>query len=660
MLALTYVYLCFSIFLKETYPHSDCATLVLWANDIVSGNLFLRDWFVSTTIFLTTDLLFHMIGVKIFGVHANAFYAAVTLIFLTFSLSSLLLYKWHGIKSNAMNIFIWLAIGALPIGMAPVYLLFHTALWIYVFVACFFIEKMYKQQDVPGKNKGYLAIILICLTLGTIGDFIFIVGCILPILIVCFYLLLTENKQSGFCIKLAVTSFIALILGLFLIRAYYSIGGIEKMWSLNSTSFKSSEDIPNGIIIYLQGLLELFDAYFPGKPLLHPNNILYCLRILIIIFGFYIVITNIVLFFKGKNNDIISVILSLGFVFLSAVYILIFGVATHATRYYAYTPILFSVLIGRFLFNKKFLQVSTSASYLPDRIQCFFFALCVLLIFGIIVPGQFHKKTEKDYPEIKLGELLIKNDLKNGYASYWDASATTVAAGNKSTVRAITVENQNLLPFNWLSKKSWYNYYANFIVINESGLWGVTEENIKYCLGPPAQILTLNNFIVYVYDYDISKTLYGSRLSNGSSEDFENTRFPYISYELGDTVDLRKSNKYQFVGWSYPEEWGTWTDNDKVELAFYINNNIDLVLHLNITAVFNENPVDVFVNNILIDNFNFFLGENTIQIPKEIYPEQIVKIRFEFNDLQSPLNLGLSGDVRKLGICVSSIFLTGN
>ena len=654
--ALSYLYLCFSIFKKTTVFHSDFAALVLWANDILHGNVFLRDWHGFSTIFLTTDFLFYLLGSIVFGIHVNTFYVAITLMFFTFSLSSLLLYKWQDFKTNAMNILIWLSVGALPIGILQ-QLLFHFAVWIYVFIACFFIDKIYHQEDVPSNKNRYFIIIAVCLILGTIGDLLILVGFILPVFIVCLYLWLTEPGKSNFCIKLTLTSAFALIVGIFLQKLYYS--NITGKYSFSSINFKSLYDIPNSIIIYLDGLLHLFDANFTGKPLLHYNNILYCFRLIVILIGFYIVIINIVRFFKGKTEDIVSVILSLGFVFLSAVYIFAFSLDLNQIRYLSYTPILFSLLISRFFLYQKTLPANISAIKIPVRIRNFICICCSLSILGIILP-IYMQGARSFYPHIKLGEFLVENELKNGYASYWDASVTTVTTGNQSIVRAIGFDGTFMIPLNWLSKNSWYDSWANFVVIGDRA-WGVTEENINYSLGPPAQILTVDKFILYVYSFDISKFFYSTIHGSQSAEHFEEYLNPfYLTYELSDILDLTFRSKYQFIGWSYPEEWGTWTDNDKVELAFCINNYIDLVLHLNITAVFNNNPVDVYVNNILIGSFNFIIGENLIQIPKSIYPEQIVKIRFEFNDLQSPLGLGLSNDVRKLGICVSSIFLTGN
>jgi len=503
-----YIYLCFCIF-RKTPLNSDLATMVLLANDIFHGNIFLSDWGLAGISFLTTDLPFYVIGVMGYGIHINAYYIAVTLMFVIFSLSSFLLFKWRNIKNNAINLLIWLSVGALPIGLSPNVLRIHTAIWIYVFAACFFIEKMYYEDNPTGQSKKYLypIFVAVCFMLGTIGDATILVGLTMPVFIVCFYLWLTDCDKSKFIIKLAVSIIIGTLSGLLIDKLYFSIGGADKNSYLLGIKFKDLNNIPDSFLLYIKGLLGLFDADFTGKGVFQLNTLLYGLRLLIVVFGIYIILKTIVEFFKGKSKDIVSVILSIGFVSLSVFYIFtVLSVNISTTRYYAYTPILFSILISRFLFEREI----WSSTIFPRKIRVVYgiITICVLFLMGIISvsPKQKWTKAAADNPYIELGDALKINGLEKGYSGFWDASVTTVTTKNNVKIRPVLSYGESVMPYKWFSKKNWYNEYANFIVISD-GFHGIDEKNTIAIFGNPQKRLSVANFIIFIYDRDISNEL---------------------------------------------------------------------------------------------------------------------------------------------------------
>jgi len=515
VLVLAYVYLCFCIFRKELPIDSDTANMVLEANDIFHGNIFLSDWVLTGISFLTTDLLFFLIGVVGYGIHIDAFYVAITMMFVVFSFSSLLLFKWRDLKYSVINVLLWLSVGALPIGISPNVLKVHTAIWIYVFAACFFIDKMYQKEKLTDQSKRYIYAILVavCVALGTIGDALILVGLVLPAFIVCFYLWLTDGNKSKFIFKLAIALIIGTLSGLFIDKLYFIIGGADKHSYLLGTSFKNLNDIPDSFLIYLKGLLGLFDADFTWKGVFNPKTISLCLRLLIVVFGLYIIAKTIARFFKGKNRDIVSVILSIGFVALSVSYIFTnLSINIWTTRYYAYTPILFSVLISRFLSEQEI----WSLTLFPRKIRAVYcvLAICALLVIEIVgvSPKQKWTKSVANNPYIELGYMLSKYGLKNGYSGFLDASVTTVTTKNQCKIRAVLSDGRFVMPYYWFSKKSWYTEYANFVVIS-GGPDGISEGKIIAVFGEPDKRLYVTYFVIYVYNRNISKELTALRES---------------------------------------------------------------------------------------------------------------------------------------------------
>jgi len=514
ILIFTYIYLCFCVFIKIPF-NSDMASFVHEANDIFHGNIFLSDWVLTGISFITTDLLFHLIGVVGYGIHIYTYYVGITLMFVLLSFSSLLLFKWRDLKYNVINVLIWLSVGALPIGITPRVFQAHMVIWIYVFTICFFIEKIYQEEKLAKQSKRYLYVILITVfcALGIIGDGIILVGLLLPVFIVCFYLWLTDYGKSRFIIKLVVSLIIGTLSGFLLDKLYFIIGGADKNSYLLGKNFKNLNDIQDSFLLYIKGLFGLFDADFTGKGIFHLKTIFYGLRFFIVVFGLYLIVKTIIRFFNGKNYDITSVLLSIGFVILSISYIFTdISTNINTTRYYAYSPVLFSILISRFLSEQEIWSLTLFTRKI--RVLYGVLIICVLLVIGIIgdSPKQKWTMTVADNPYIELGDFLRNNGLEKGYSGFWDASVTTVTTKNTLKIRAVLSDGKSVTPKYWFNKKSWYNEYANFVVIS-NGYNGIDEKNITTVLGEPYKYLYLTKFIIYVYDRDISKELTGLRKS---------------------------------------------------------------------------------------------------------------------------------------------------
>jgi hypothetical protein len=102
--------------------------------------------------------------------------------------------------------------------------------------------------------------------------------------------------------------------------------------------------------------------------------------------------------------------------------------------------------------------------------------------------------------------VLINNGLESGYSSFLDASVTTVTTKNQCRIRAVNSDGKCVMPMFWFCKNSWYTEYANFVVIRY-GYGGINENNITVVLGEPYKRLFAADFVIYVYNRDISKEI---------------------------------------------------------------------------------------------------------------------------------------------------------
>ncbi|MCE7505265.1 DUF6311 domain-containing protein [Polynucleobacter sp. IMCC30063] len=115
-------------------------------------------------------------------------------------------------------------------------------------------------------------------------------------------------------------------------------------------------------------------------------------------------------------------------------------------------------------------------------------------------------------------------------------------------------------------------------------------------------------------------------------------------------------------GWSWPEEFGVWSEGSPVQLVIPLPNPKPTKLIINCRALITQNhpsqSVQIFINTIFMGNFLLENGDNnilTIDIPKNDLKDY-VSIEFKFPaNLASPKSLGMGDDERLLGIRIKSI-----
>jgi hypothetical protein len=154
-------------------------------------------------------------------------------------------------------------------------------------------------------------------------------------------------------------------------------------------------------------------------------------------------------------------------------------------------------------------------------------------------------------------------------------------------------------------------------------------------------------------------------ISFGSNHDFEYTmgRISFTSNGTG--------QKYAFYGWSDPEPGGTWSDGD-TSLVFIdlanprsLKNDVELLIEGNafLTGKHPSQEIDILVNKHHIAKLKYDQQSNgevrTVKIPKRLALESNGRllIRFNYKNPQSPEELGLSDDARRLGLSIVSLQL---
>ncbi len=126
-------------------------------------------------------------------------------------------------------------------------------------------------------------------------------------------------------------------------------------------------------------------------------------------------------------------------------------------------------------------------------------------------------------------------------------------------------------------------------------------------------------------------------------------------------IDFAKPEVENFIwyGWSGPDEQSTWTDGDRATVVFSLDPVTDLTLQIKlgpflVPGKHDEQRVFISANGLQIDALT--LRENVAKVYQIVLPKAALRqtniLEFSLPDAVSPSSLGVSKDVRKLGIAV--------
>jgi hypothetical protein len=129
------------------------------------------------------------------------------------------------------------------------------------------------------------------------------------------------------------------------------------------------------------------------------------------------------------------------------------------------------------------------------------------------------------------------------------------------------------------------------------------------------------------------------------------------------------SKDYIMWGWSSPEEWGTWSDGHSSGVALRLASSpeTDMFLSIESRAFVNDKhpiqEVEVVVNDRPLERLTYTAAAlarvRVVRIPQALIAQDDgnLLIQFKIENAKSPAELGLSGDIRQLGLGLVSLRL---
>lgn len=500
-----YAYIRYAVNCFRIMPiDSDYSNLILEASDILHGNFLMNGWTQTGISFFTTDMIYYVFAVAIKGISQETYWIASALMFVCAFFCGYILLSCGQKEKRWQEALIYIGLCAIPSELGVNLLRAHTGAYVWTFVAFALIYKILEKNK--GKRVDYIFLTVLTM-LGCVGDSLAIIVLVIPVLLYC-----CRDLLSNSCLKIKKESFVtgAVVSGVVLSfiweKIYYAVGTADKNSFLEEKIFENFEDVPRKALVYLHSVMGLNGADFSMQHLLSVNTFFYFAKTVMVIISFGIIIYNIVNFVKKKQKDVISELLSIGFVLISIVFIITtVSVNIYSARYIGVCPIIFSILIVRFMRQKNMLM--------------FRFAnrKCVLEPFAVIICVAFFLNNifafidkEQAVPEqARIVQTLENEKLTCGYGNFWDSSITTVLSNGKVRIRPISIE-QNANKFRWASKDNWFDEKAQFLIIRNTE-WtdkGVTYDNAIRVFGQPVKEVGFENYKILIFNYDISKKLH--------------------------------------------------------------------------------------------------------------------------------------------------------
>ncbi len=511
--------------LSQTYPeNSDEANILLMANDMLHGNVFLSGWNVSDVPFITTELPEIALLVWLFGLHMGTAHIAAAVTYTVVVALGMLLAKGRATGANAVTrMALALAIMLAPqLGVGVFVVVFsvgHIGTAAPVMLTWLVLDRLGLTRDGGPRSprRFWWVPVLIAVMLGwaLMADPLVLVIAIFPLLLCCLVRVVSSltialrNGPGRHVLRtLLAQRWLELSLAAAAGVGYLTVSVGRQL--LSNAGGYNQEPVPFQIDaaskwfmqarVVVHGLLQMFGAYFvPGQAVnyLSPGNYLISpglsgldqavaiARVVCVLAAIWGACAIARRFFR-RDADFVSQLLLAGIVANLAAYIPS-SLADHtALNVREIAPVLpFAAVLAARMLGDRLLSFGPVASFrLPKigrQVRLRLIAVPLIALFGWYSFGLFSEAGTAPAPNpfAQLEAFLEANHFSYGLGGYWEASIITVDTGGAVTIRAVTPAC--LQPYEWESKADWHDadqHVANFLVLdNVAGYFSQFEES---------------------------------------------------------------------------------------------------------------------------------------------------------------------------------------
>jgi hypothetical protein len=483
--------------------NSDDASIVLEAQAMAHGNLLLRGWYMPTDNFLTIDIPFYALGLKLGFSPVSLLHIVPSLMYTLVILCSG--YLVSTLLPQKQKLWGWLALLGI-IAFPPLYMVqlivigpIHVGTMLFALLGLIAYRHFLRR----GRGKWFaFAILVLLMILAIVGDPLVLVFLVVP-------LLLTEVIQMVMKKRISLQENAAFFGALFALGiAHIALWMLDMagVYILDNISFRLTSI--SGMIENLHQIIQqvyfIFNAdiFTPGTFSLFHWHILTNV-LAVSIFGIAVIGGLIYAFIrKGKDTfspegtvadaKIMQVSLWSAIGTVASVIVSTMG-GLIGTRYLY--PLLVMSEAGTFPIIFKF------ANKHILRIAIVLLCVANMIPFAI----SLYSAPASVPPEIQLLEVLKEHHLTQGLGGYWVAAMATVRGEGQVVIRQVKPIDDLLRPHLFLADGQWFDpanlRQTNFIVYNqEAGDAGVYYHVAVRTFGNPDHQYSVGRYMILAWN----------------------------------------------------------------------------------------------------------------------------------------------------------------
>jgi hypothetical protein len=467
---------------------SDSGVKALQAWDMLHGNPLLRGWTTSDVSFYTTELPQYMLIEALHGLNSTTVHIAGAMSFtLVVALAAALARGRATGGEGLVRVLVAVAVMAAPQVRLGTYLFLagpdHLGTQVPVLLILLLLDRAPRRWWVPVAAAALL-------TWAQIADALVLYEVSLPLIAVCGIQVYRHRRRLAgqwYEFSLAAAAALATATASLIINAIRSAGGLHVL-ALNA-SFSGAQTVWLGMGGRLEGVLAVFGANFFTLPLGVQAAVA-----LLHLAGLGLAAAALVRALRRYGSSGLAVqVVTAGLVVLLFAYL--FSDKADLNEAVGLLP-LGAVLAARMLADRIVSRGLTLALVL------FLAGNCLALAANTAMPTAVSRNQV-------VATWLVRHDMRDGLAGYWQASSITAFSGDRSRVRPVREFKGQLTAAAAESDSSWYHpglHHASFVIVTPAGDCAndcLSLASLTETLGRPARAYHVDSYLILTWNKNI-------------------------------------------------------------------------------------------------------------------------------------------------------------
>jgi hypothetical protein len=520
---------CYLRIAGTTRALSDGAGDALQGWDMVHGNVLLHGWWATDVPFLTTELPQYALVTAVAGLRPEVIHICAAITYTLLVLLAAFVARGRATGAEAVG----RALLAAVILLAPepgqgAYVVLsdpdHVGTGVPVLVILLLLDFAPRRWWVPVATA-------VLLTWGLLGDPLFLIAAVGPLVVLCFTRVVLALRQPGatlrelwFEFSLAFAAAVAMVAARATTAMVAALGGL----GVNSVTATRESGLLAGLAYNVRGILTLFGAdpgNTPGILAVDPGGVpghlqsgpevafaaVHLLGVAVVIAAVAVAARRLLRTLAGPAGapaDLVANLLVAMVLVNLAVFFALYRIGdVFAGREAAPVLALGAALAGRQFGGQLAQAVLRGAGRARTLLRV---SLAAVIACYCAMLGYAAAQPQVPPANVSLASWLAGHGLRAGLAGYWDATSVTLDSGGALTVAAVTLNTAGtrLAPYRWEADMRLFDpatHQADFLVLTNYPV--VTRQAAIKTFGQPAKTYHYQAYTILVWHKNLLRYL---------------------------------------------------------------------------------------------------------------------------------------------------------